>query len=134
MLIVTSFAAAFLALFLVLLSILTIAARLRFQVGLGDNGENALIKFIRAQGNLTEFAPIFLILIGLVELNHFLSSFWLWAIATAFICGRVSHAASLLFIEPKTLRFRQLGMALTFIPLVILSLILIFKLIANLFF
>lgn len=133
MLIVTSFSAAILAILLVLLSVLTIIARARFKVILSDNGEHALIKFIRAHGNLAEFAPIFLLLIGLVEINHFLSIFWLWSIALVFLVGRFSHAISLLFIEPKTLKLRVFGMMLTFIPILILSLVLIFKLIANIF-
>lgn len=133
MLIITSFSAAILAILLVLLTALTIIARNRFKVLLSDNGEHALLKFIRAHGNLAEFAPIFLILLGLVEVNHFLPSFWLWLTAIVFVAGRFSHALSLLFIEPKTLMFRQLGMALTFIPIVKLSLVLIFKIIANIF-
>jgi uncharacterized protein len=133
MLIVTSFAAAILAILLVVLTMLTVIARTRFKVTLSDNGELALIKFIRAHGNLTEFAPIFLILLTLIEINHFLSPFWLWITAIVFIIGRFSHAISLLFIEPKTLRLRVFAMALTFISILNLSLVLIFKLIANLF-
>lgn len=133
MLIVTSFSAAILAILLVVLTALTIVARNRFKVLLSDNGENVLLKFIRAHGNLAEFAPIFLILLTLVEINHFISPFWLWVTAIAFIVGRFSHALSLLFIEPKTLLFRQIGMMLTFIPIVKLALILLIKLIANIF-
>ena len=98
MLIVTSFSTAILAILLVVLSILTIIARGKFKVALSDNGEMALVKFIRAHGNLAEFAPIFLILLTLVEVNHFISMFWLWFIALVFIFGRFSHATSLLFI------------------------------------
>jgi uncharacterized protein len=133
MLIVTSFSAAILAILLVVLTVLTIIARGRFKVILSDNGEHALIKFIRAHGNLAEFAPIFLILLTLVEINHFLSIFWLWSIALVFLVGRFAHAISLLFIEPKTLKLRVFGMMLTFIPILILSLVLLFKLIANIF-
>lgn len=133
MLFVTSFSAAILAILLVILSVLTIIARGRFQVTLGDNAERALIKFIRAHGNLAEFAPFFLILLGLVELNHFLSLFWLWLIAIVFVFGRFAHATSLLFIEPKTLKLRLVAMMCTFLPLLILSIVLIFKLIASLF-
>ena len=133
MLFVTCFSAAILALLLVLLTVLTIIARGRFKVILSDNGEQALLKFIRAHGNLAEFAPIFLILLGLVELNHFLSGFWLWLTAIVFIAGRFIHATSLLFIEPKTLKFRVVGMGMTFIPLIKLSLLLIVKMIMSLF-
>ena len=126
MLIVTSFSTAILAILLVVLSILTIIARGKFKVALSDNGEMALVKFIRAHGNLAEFAPIFLILLTLVEVNHFISMFWLWFIALVFIFGRFSHATSLLFIEPKTLKLRVFAMILTFTPILILALVLIF--------
>lgn len=132
MLIVTSFSAAILAILLVVLAILCIFARGRFKVALSDNGELALIKFIRAHANLTEFAPIFLILIGLVELNHFIPIFWLWVAALLFIVGRVAHALSLLFIEPKTLVFRQIGMGLTFITILKLAFILLVQFVLSL--
>lgn len=132
MLFVTSFTAAILAILLVALSILTIMARRKFKVALSDNGEMALLKFIRAHGNLAEFAPIFLILLLLVEINNLLSMIWLWSVALVFIFGRFSHAASLLYLEPKTMNFRILGMMLSFTSILTLSLVLIFKLIANL--
>ena len=133
MLIVTSFSAAFLGVLLVVLTILTIIARQRFQVILADDGKRALLKIIRAHANLIEYAPIFLILLGLVELNHLLSGFWLFLTAGLFIAGRFLHAISMLFIEPKTLKFRILGMLLTLIPMFKLALILFFKLLVNIF-
>jgi uncharacterized membrane protein YecN with MAPEG domain len=131
MLIVTSFSTAILAILLVVLSILTVIARGKFKVALSDNGELALLKFIRAHGNLAEFAPIFLILLTLVEVNHFISVSWLWMTALVFIFGRFLHATSLLFIEPKTLKLRVFAMVLTFTPILMLALVLIFKLITN---
>lgn len=131
MLIVTSFSTAILAILLVVLSILTIIARGKFKVALSDNGELALLKFIRAHGNLAEFAPIFLILLTLVEVNHFISVSWLWMTALVFIFGRFLHATSLLFIEPKILKLRVFAMILTFTPILIFALVLIFKLITN---
>jgi uncharacterized membrane protein YecN with MAPEG domain len=59
-------------------------ARWRFKITISDNGEMALVKFIRAHGNLAEFAPIFLFLLLLVEINHLLSVTWLWSIALIF--------------------------------------------------
>jgi len=128
MLIITSFTTAILAILLVVLSIFTIMARRRFKIAISDNGEMALVKFIRAHGNLAEFAPIFLVLLLLVEINHLLSVTWLWSIALLFILGRFSHAASLLYLEHKTMNFRILGMMLTFTTILTLSFVLIFKL------
>jgi uncharacterized membrane protein YecN with MAPEG domain len=128
MLIITSFTTAILAILLVVLSIFTIMARRRFKIAISDNGEMALVKFIRAHGNLAEFAPIFLFLLLLVEINHLLSVTWLWSIALLFIFGRFSHAASLLYLEHKTMNFRILGMMLTFTTILTLSFVLIFKL------
>jgi hypothetical protein len=132
MLLITGFTTAILAIYLIFLSILTISARRRFKVSLADNGELDLIKFIRAQGNLTEFAPIFLILLLLVEINHLLPVFWLWMIVLIFILGRCLHSVSLILVEPKTFNLRIFAMTCTFSSILLLACVLLINFIQKL--
>jgi uncharacterized membrane protein YecN with MAPEG domain len=132
MLLITGFTTAILAIYLIFLSILTIRARRRFKVSLADNGELDLIKFIRAQGNLTEFAPIFLILLLLVEINHLLPVFWLWMIVLIFILGRCLHSVSLILVEPKTFNLRIFAMTCTFSSILLLACVLLINFIQKL--
>jgi uncharacterized membrane protein YecN with MAPEG domain len=64
--------------------------RRRHKVLIGDGGHADLAARMRAHGNFAEYAPIFLILLGLIELargSHPL----LWAAGIVFILGRVLH-------------------------------------------
>jgi uncharacterized membrane protein YecN with MAPEG domain len=66
---ISSFYAALLALLIVWLSLRVIKLRRTKKVRLGDGGEPELQTAIRAQGNATEYIPISLILLALLELN-----------------------------------------------------------------
>lgn len=66
---ISSFYAAILALLIVWLSLRVIKLRRIKKVRLGDGGEPELQVAIRAQGNATEYVPISLILLVLLELS-----------------------------------------------------------------
>jgi uncharacterized membrane protein YecN with MAPEG domain len=64
--------------------------RRRHKVLIGDGGHTDLAARMRAHANFAEYAPIFLILLGLVELargSHPL----LWGAGIVFILGRILH-------------------------------------------
>ncbi len=63
----------------------------RAKISVGDGGHEPLIRRMRAQANLVEYAPFVLALIGLVEFNIG-STTWLWIVASAFLVARVLHA------------------------------------------
>jgi uncharacterized protein len=65
--------------------------RTREKISVGDGGNEALIRRMRAQANFIEFTPIVLILIAAVELAKG-SSHWLWAVAIVYLLGRIAHA------------------------------------------
>lgn len=68
--------------------------RLRTGVGIGDGGQDSLALAIRRHGNLTENAPLFLILLGLTETAGGIS--WLVGLLGAgFIIARLAHAIAL---------------------------------------
>lgn len=71
------------------------------------------VMLIQAQGNLAEYLPVFLILFGLLELNHGLSSYFLHLIGIAFLVARVSHAAQLSLPDSVPKQCREFGFLAT---------------------
>ncbi len=65
--------------------------RTREKISVGDGGNDALIRRMRAQSNFVEFAPFVLILIALIEMATG-TSLWLWAASAVFIVARIAHA------------------------------------------
>jgi uncharacterized protein len=106
--------AGILALLIVWLSLNVIKLRRANKVILGDGGVPQLQHAIRAQGNATEYIPITLILLILLELSG--ANVWLVHIGgIAIIIGRLLHAKGLL---AENLRFRVLGMQVTFFTII----------------
>jgi uncharacterized membrane protein YecN with MAPEG domain len=114
----TAAAAVFLAVLQMLLLGYTALGRGKFRVGLGDGDNPAMLKRIRMHGNLAENAPLFLILLGLVEISGQWALYLPW-IVIAFAIMRVSHLIGIARSAGVTL-FRFLGSAGT--ALVILAL------------
>jgi len=89
--------------------------RRKHKIGLGDGNEQGLIRATRTLGNTTEWLPLTLLLLALLELEGYLGYGWLHALGIILIGGRLSHAFSLLYAEPRLdkILFRQLGMFAT---------------------
>jgi uncharacterized protein len=67
--------------------------RTKEKVSVGDGGNDSVIRRMRAHSNFSEFTPIVLILLGLVEMATGSSHIMLlWAIGGLFLIGRVCHA------------------------------------------
>ncbi|TNE62273.1 MAG: hypothetical protein EP335_13320, partial [Alphaproteobacteria bacterium] len=64
---ITLITASFIGLLLIYLSYNVTKHRTRAKVSIGDGGDQDLLHAIRAQANLAEYAPIALILLGLLE-------------------------------------------------------------------
>jgi uncharacterized membrane protein YecN with MAPEG domain len=98
----TAIALAVLQMFLMLY---TARGRGKYKAGLGDGGSDPLLRRIRMHGNLTENAPLFLILLALTEV----SGQWAAAVpifALAFVLVRLSHAIGLaMSAGPSLFRF-----------------------------
>ncbi len=88
---VTLAAAAACALINVWLAIRIGQVRRAEKISIGDGGSQRLIARMRAQLNFVEYAPIVLILIGLIELAVGTET-WLWAVAALFVVARILHA------------------------------------------
>ena len=100
---VTLLVAAALALLNLWLAVRVVRLRFAKRQSLG-HGNNPLIEQrVRAHGNLTEYAPIALILMALIEM-HGASPTGLWALGTALVIGRLLHPFALERPAPNNLR------------------------------
>ena len=113
---ITALTAAALALLLVFLSITTIRMRMKHSAAYGDAGQHELISAIRAHGNLTEYAPIGIILIALLESGGANSTI-LAIVAAIFVGARLLNAVGL-FNPPGPPRpARSIGIVVTLLTL-----------------
>jgi len=125
-LIITATTASLLTFVYVFLAFKVIALRRTEKIALGDGGVQKLQAAIRAHGNFSEYVPLSLVLMALLELDHFASTA-LMVVALALVLGRVLHAVSVLS-NPQRFKFLVLGMQLTFATLVSLALFNLFPL------
>lgn len=123
----TSIYAALSALIIVWLSLQTIKLRRAKKIRLGDGADSELQAAIRAHGNATEYIPISIILLGLLEMSggemvliHFAG--------LAILAGRLLHARGLL---ADSLGYRVLGMQVTIFTILGLAIANVFYVIYN---
>ena len=88
-------------------------------VSFNNFGEEALQRAVRAQGNLIEYAPIFLILLFIAEYNG-AHPHMLYMTATLFIISRFMHGVAFGFMKYSPF-LRICGTLLTFLCILILS-------------
>lgn len=102
---------------LVVLSYRVASVRRQHSIGIGDNGNTALQRAIRVQGNFTEYVPI--ALLGLLAMASLSASvYWLHGIGIALTLGRILHALGL--GKSSGVSFgRLVGMILTWAVLLI---------------
>ncbi len=92
--------------------------RRRHAVSIGHGGQDRIETRMRAHSNFVEYTPIFLILLGLVELARGPQP-WLWLIAILFILSRIAHAFGMDRTGANRLRIG--GIAMTWIILLVLA-------------
>ena len=109
------------------ISINVIIYRRKHKVSLGDKGHEDLERRIRAQGNFTEFRPVFLIsLIGIEwigsmkEIPYYL--IYTHTLGIIFVLGRLFHIKGM---YDGSIFFRRNGMRITFYSLILNGLALI---------
>lgn len=119
---VTAFVAAVCALLLLATAIDTVRQRLRLGAAFGDHGDAKLISASRSHGNLAEYAPITIILLGLLE-NARANHLALMVIGALFLIGRVAHIVGLYTPSPpgRAPLGRQVGVVATFASLLVLG-------------
>lgn len=87
--------------------------KLRYGLGVsvGDGGNEALMRRMRAQANLLENTPLTLIMVALVELAG-KGGAWLAPTGAVFILGRVAHGIGM---DGRFKAGRPIGMATTYL-------------------
>ena len=86
------------------------------KVSVGDGGNMAVIARMRAHANFTEYAPIVLILLALLELARGPSLF-AWGYGFVFVIARVCHGLGMDTWKPG----RAIGVALTMLVMLLLA-------------
>ena len=120
---ITSLFAGLLSLLFIALSVLVIVRCYQTKTAVGAGADDQMQRRIRAHANFAEYTPLVLLLMALCETAGS-SGALLQALGAAFVAGRISHAYSMVFHEPRHGRilFRQIGMVITFSVLGIFAL------------
>lgn len=88
-------------------------------VSLGDGGDQALLRRIRGHGNFSEYVPLILLMIGMLELGG-AKAWLLHLLGATLLLARLLHGYALSFTESwKFGRFY--GTLLTFILLAVVG-------------
>lgn len=116
---VVSLYAGLLALFFVGLSLRTLLMRRRLRIAIGDAGNEAMLRAMRAHSNFAEYVPLSLLLIYLVEQSGARPLF-VHALGLCVLLGRVSHAVGVSRLDEQY-AYRVFGMTLTLAPIIIAS-------------
>ncbi len=85
------------------LAVRLVRGRVRGKVLVGDGGDPALLSGMRAHANFIEYAPIVLILMGLIELARG-PLVALWVIGALFVLARIAHPLGMTRSAPNLLR------------------------------
>lgn len=116
MLIITSFYLGCLGLLYLGLSINVIRNRWKFRKSLGSGSEDQLEKAIRMHGNFSEYVPLVVLMMALLEFNKENSAL-IHSFGIALLLGRGAHAYGLA-IKKAPNPFRVGGMFLTFFAMI----------------
>ncbi|WP_262694225.1 MAPEG family protein [Kordiimonas aquimaris] len=116
---ITLISASFLGLLMIYLTMGVAKNRGRSKIDLGTGDDEELLIAVRAHGNFTEFAPLGLILIGLLEYSR-VSWYLVMGIAVAFVVGRYMHGLTFGKFEGRN-PYRFVGTLLTLLSILVAS-------------
>jgi uncharacterized protein len=108
---ITALYAAILAGLFLILSARVIGYRQANKVSLGDGDSRDLLGRIRAHANCAEYAPLGIVMIGLLESLH-APALGLHGLGGALVLGRVLHAYGI-SLRPQVMAARVGGMVMT---------------------
>ena len=111
--------AALLAFLYVFLSARVINLRLKYQVGIGDGEHKLLARAIRVQGNFGEYVPFALVLLWMYESMNG-APLMVNILGSVLCVGRLLHAYGVSQAK-ETLLYRQAGMVMTFVVMLLCS-------------
>jgi len=108
------------AIWLLTLSWNVIRQRNTAKVPLSDGGDDLLLRRIRAQANLTEYAPIMILMVALAEYQDG-NLYFVALVAAVFFIARLMHGYALSFSSHSP-KGRFYGAAFTFLAIGVLAL------------
>lgn len=120
---VTALYTGILGILLIILSALVIRGRFKYQAGVGDNGNEAMQRCIRVQGNFVEYVPVAILLMMMCEMSGTQAQ-TIHYLGIGLVVSRILHAVGLTCSSgPTPPRF--LGTIGTFLLILIMSTMLI---------
>jgi uncharacterized membrane protein YecN with MAPEG domain len=123
---ITALYGAILGLVLIALAINVTVHRVELRVPLGDGGNAEMRRMIRLHGNAAEYIPLAIALMLIYELNGG-AHLGLHIIGVALIAGRVAQTLGM-WSTDKTNIGRQIGQSLTWLSLIALAVLNLWKL------
>ncbi len=126
---ITALYASLAGLLLLFLSFRVVRWRRKLSVGLGDGGQENLLRAQRAQANFTEYVPIALILLAVAE-SQVLTGWLLHTAGAILVLARLLHAWGLSQSSGRSFG-RYWGTLLTWVVILALSLANIYGVLAG---
>jgi uncharacterized protein len=108
------------AILVIFLAARVVQWRHRHRIGLGDGGDQELLKRVRAHANAVEYLPLALLLLGGMELNGF-SPALIHGFGATLLVSRVAHAWGLSH-QSGTSKGRFLGTLFTWLLMLAMAL------------
>ncbi|MFT4178958.1 MAG: MAPEG family protein [Thermomonas sp.] len=78
----------------VVLSFRVVLHRRARGIGVGTGGDEAMTRKMRVHGNFSEYVPLALLMLALLELSQ-LAPAWIWTLGIVLLVARVLHAIGL---------------------------------------
>lgn len=97
------------------------------RIGLGDRGNRDLQVAVRSHANLVEYAPVFLLLLFIGELNG-VTATWLHGAGSLFVLSRFAHAWGMAASGGGVHPGRMFGILGTWVAIVIIAVMLVVNL------
>ncbi|MBK1873239.1 MULTISPECIES: MAPEG family protein [unclassified Marinobacter] len=123
---VTGVFAAVLGILMLVLSAYVVKFRMKYNKGMGVTDNPDFQAAVRAHGNLVEYAPIVLIMLGIAELNGVATGYVYWT-GMAFVTGRLLHAWGMINGHGEEHKARALGMVLTWLGMLAAAILLLWN-------
>jgi len=122
---ITMFYAGLLAVLFLLLALRVVGLRRSLQVGLGSGGHEVLDRAVRAHANFSEYVPLALLMLALVEAGTAVPAWGVHALGLMLLLGRLMHGFLGLNRVGGYSHGRFWGTCLTWLAMAVTALVLI---------
>lgn len=125
MLAITSLYTGILALIMIFLAYRTSARRTQAKINLGTGNDEIMERRSRAFGNFIEFAPMFILLMAMIEVQGY-GTVYVHILGIITVIGRVLHALGMTH-SIKIINGRFVGAILTYLSLLVAGAFLLYQ-------